>query len=1043
MPKGLKRGVIVREVKARICDPIAVTVEPTVVPEYIPDVAAETAYQSKVMLERDFIRQLESQGYEYLRIHHEDELVANLRTQLEKLNSKSGEPFTFSDSEWGQFFRERIADADSGIVEKTVLIQDNPVQLLRRDDGTNKNITLIDKKNIHNNRLQIMNQCEVNRETKAEYGNKYDVTILVNGLPLVHIELKRPGVSLREAFNHIDRYQYDSFWAGSGLFEYVQLFVISNGTHTKYYSNTTRRQHVDDALGKKRTKKTSKSFEFTSWWTDATNRPIADLIAFAETFFAKHSLLNVITKYCVLTSDRSLLVMRPYQIVATERILNKIRISTKDKQLGTIDAGGYLWHAPGSGKTLTSFKTAQLAAELPEVDRVLFVVDRKDLDDQTMGEYEKFSPGLMDGSTDTEELTKQLTSSVGTILGKRGSEPIVSRKITVTTIQKLANFISANKGQEPFSEHFALIFDECHQPQFEHINAAITKTFKNCNLFGFTGTPIFSENAGSGGKPGLKTAEQVFGEKLHAYTIVDAITDKNVLPFRIDYINTIKDGESTDKKVSAIDTESALLDPRRIAEVVTYILEHFDQKTKGNERYVVKGRGLQGFNSIFATASIEAACAYYSQFKVAQGNLPPGKRLRVGLIYSFAPNPETDDGFLTEEGFEPEALGEAQREFLDNAIQDFNQVYGTNHDTSSDGFQNYYRDLSAKLKNREIDIVIVVNMFLTGFDAKTLNTLWVDKDLKAHGLIQAFSRTNRILDSVKTCGNIVCFRDLEKEINDAIALFGNKSACGIATLKPFAEYYQDYADRVNDLLQSFVWADQPASEEDQKAFIASYGSILRLQNILSSFDEFEGRQILTKRQIQDYQSAYLNLYAEHRKNKSQENEEIYDDVVFEVELIKQVEIDIDNILMLVSKYRKERIFWRDKEIRAQIIRAVNSSPTMRSKKDLIKNFVDSASLDMAIDEEWAAYIAGMRDYELREIIAKERLKPKETIELLSRAFTDGQLCLTDTAIMNILPPVSRFSKDTGHEEKKREVINKLGAFFSRFFGFNEAFSAED
>lgn len=1022
------------EAQARRYDPIAVSPLSTVVAEYVPDAATDVSYQSEAALEREFIGQLESQAYEYLPLTREEDLIANLRTQLEKLNA-----ITFTDAEWERFFRDRVAGANDGVVEKTIRIQEDPVQLLKRDDGTTKNIALIDKKNIHNNSLQVINQYVVGTDEGASFDNRYDVTILVNGLPMVHVELKRRGVALREAFNQIDRYQRDSFWAGSGLFEYVQLFVISNGTHTKYYSNTTRRQHLADTTGRKKKRMTSNSFEFTSWWADATNKPIADLISFAKTFFAKHALLNILTKYCVLTADRMLLVMRPYQIVATERILNKILISTNYKQLGTLAAGGYVWHTTGSGKTLTSFKTAQLAAEIPDVERVLFVVDRKDLDYQTMLEYERFSPGSVNGSTDTRQLTKQLTTPVGAILGKRGSETLINRKITVTTIQKLSNFIAANKGNEAFKEHTVIIFDECHRSQFGDMHTAITKAFKNYNLFGFTGTPIFSANAGSGGKPLLRTTEQAFGERLHTYTIVDAITDKNVLPFRIDYINTIKEGNPEDKDVSAIDKEKALLDPRRMRDIVDYILTHFDQKTRRNEHYTVKDRRLRGFNSLFATASIDAARMYYNQFALAQEGRTPDEKLKVGIIYSFAPNPDADaeNGILAEEGFETGALRQDHRSFLEDAIQDYNEMFGTSFDTSSEGFQNYYKDLSKRLKLREIDVVIVVNMFLTGFDATTLNTLWVDKNLKAHGLIQAFSRTNRILNKVKTYGNIVSFRNLEDATNDAIALFGNKNARGIVTLKPYGEYYQDYAEKVTALLRDYPLGEQIVGETAQKDFIALFGAILRLQNILASFDDFAGMSLLTDRQDQDYRSAYLDLYKEFRQGLDADKEDINDDVVFEIELIKQVEINVDYILMLVQKYREKYGDGEDKEIRAQITRAVDASPTLRSKKDLIEDFVDTISLDGSVEQEWQAYIAGRQEAELGQIIAQESLKPAETRRLINRAFADGTLRTSGTAITKVLPPVSRFSKDHAHSAKKHRVIEKLTAYFNRFFGLDQ------
>lgn len=1004
------------EMTVRKYEPIAVSNESTVVAEYIPDTNTDTAYQSEAELESEFIRLLQAQAYQYLPITTEQELIDNLRTQLETLNN-----ITFTDAEWNQFFTERVAGAHDGIAEKTVKVQEDHVQLLKRDDGSVKNVLLIDKQNIHNNRLQAINQYETPQGGHGgRYGNRYDVTVLVNGLPMVHIELKRRGVDIREAFNQIDRYQRDSFWAGSGLFQYVQLFVISNGTLTKYYSNTTRHQHVSEAAGSKRVRKTSNSFEFTSWWADAQNKPIQDLTAFAKTFFAKHTLLNILTRYCVLTADRMLLVMRPYQIVATERILQRIEISTNYKQLGTITAGGYVWHTTGSGKTLTSFKAAQLASKLPSVDKVLFVVDRKDLDYQTMREYDRFEKGAANSNTSTAVLKKQL------------EDP--GARIIITTIQKLSTFIGANKGHGIYGGHVVIIFDECHRSQFGDMHTAITKAFKRYNLFGFTGTPIFAANSGSGGNPQLKTTEQAFGEKLHTYTIVDAITDKNVLPFRIDYVNTVKVGTVADKQVSSIDTEKALLAPQRTSQVVAYIREHFDQKTKRAQGYALGEKRVRGFNALFATASIQAARAYYHQFQDQQKQLPPDRRLKVGLIYSYGANDAVEDGVLEEEGFDTSALDTDARSFLEAAIGDYNAVFGTSFDTSADRFQNYYKDLSLKLKLREIDLVVVVNMFLTGFDATTLNTLFVDKNLRAHGLIQAYSRTNRILNSVKTYGNIVSFRDLEEQTNDAIALFGNKDARGVVLLKPYGDYYDDYAEKVTELLAAFPLGTPIPGESAQKEFIALFGAILRLQNILTSFDDFTGNEILTDRQGQDYRSVYLDLYADFRKDKDAEKEQINDDIVFEIELIKQVEINVDYILMLVQKYRDERGDGDDKEIRAEITRAVDASPTLRNKKDLIEDFVDSLTADGAIDQEWRDFIAAKREAELKTIIDEENLRPEATRTFVETAFRDGQIQTTGTAITTVLPPVSRFAAAGGHGEKKQNVITKLGAFFERFFG---------
>jgi len=783
-------------------EPISVSDESTVVAEFVPDPSKESAYQSEAELETAFIQLLQGQAYEYVHVTSAAVLEANLRVQLEALNS-----IAFSEAEWQRFFAETIAGPNKGLVEKTALVQEDHVQILRRDDGTTKNVYLIDKRNIHNNRLQVINQYEA----AGSHATSYHVTILGNGLPMVHVELKRRGVDIREAFNQINRYTRDSFWADSGLFEYVQLFVISNGTLTNY-SNTVRDSHLaEQARGKRSRRKTSRNFEFTSWWADANNRPIADLVGFTKTFFAKHTLLNILTKYCVFDVDRKLLVMRPYQIVAAERILQRIETSTTYKQFGSLAAGGYIWHTTGSGKTLTGFKAAQLASRLPFVEKVLFVVDRKDLDYQTMRECERFEKGAANSNTSTRVLAKQL------------EDP--NARIIITTIQKLARFVSYNRQHPIYSSHVVVIFDECHRSQFGDMHLAITNVFRRYHLFGFTGTPIFAENAGTSGSPRMRTTEQAFGEKLHTYTIVDAINDRNVLPFRVDYVNTLKPADNlTDAQVAAIDTERALLAPERISQIVGYIREHFDQKTKRSTAYRLGDRRLAGFNSLFATASIDAAKRYYAEFARQQADLRSDQRLKVGLIYSYAANEEETDGLLAEEEFETGDLDSTSRDFLEGAIRDYNALFGTSFDTSADKFQNYYKDLSQRLKNRELDLVIVVNMFLTGFDATTLNTLWVDKNLRAHGLIQAYSRTNRFLNSVKTYGNIVSFRDLEDATNDALALFGNKDARGIVLLRPYADYYAEDEKAVAELNEVFPLGEQIIGEAAQKQYIALFGT---------------------------------------------------------------------------------------------------------------------------------------------------------------------------------------------------------------------------
>lgn len=1004
---------------------VAENAQSTVVAEYTPDKNRAEHYQSEAELERAFIEQLESQAYGRLPITSEDDLVTNLRAQLEKLND-----YTFTNKEWERFFKGEIANPNQSIEEKTATVQEDYIKNLTRDDGSTKNIYLLRKDNVHDNTLQVINQYATEDGARS---NRYDVTVLVNGLPLVHIELKRRGVAIQEAFNQINRYQRESFWAASGLYEYIQLFVISNGTHTKYYSNTTRWQHIKEANegAAKRGKRSSNSFEFTSWWADATNKPIADLMDFAKTFFAKHTLLNVLTRYCVFTTDRQLLVMRPYQIVATERILNRIEVSTNYKKLGTVEAGGYIWHTTGSGKTLTSFKAAQLASRFPYIDKVLFVVDRKDLDYQTMREYDKFEKGAANSNTSTSILKKQL------------EDP--KARIIVTTIQKLDRFIARNGGHTIFDGHVALIFDECHRSQFGDMHAAITKAFNNYHLFGFTGTPIFAANASSGGRPDLKTTEQAFGTKLHTYTIVDAIADKNVLPFKVDYVSTIREAEDIeDKQVSGIDREAALASPERLENIVRYIREHFDQKTKRNSFYKLKDRRLAGFNSIFAVSSIDVAKKYYAEFKKQLADVPSDKKLKVATIFSFGVNDEDADGMIDENSEDTSGLDASSREFLESAIADYNEMFGTSYDTSSDKFQNYYKDVSERVKSREVDILIVVNMFLTGFDATTLNTLWVDKNLRLHGLLQAYSRTNRILNSVKTFGNIVCFRNLEKATNEAIALFGDKEASGIVLLKAYEDYYNGYTERnkevrgykslVDELLQKFPVGERIMGEQSQKDFIKLYGAVLRMRNILVTFDQFTGNEILSARDLQDYHSMYIDLYNEFRTSINKEKENINDDLVFEMELIKQIEINIDYILALIKKYHEDHT--KNKELLIDINKAIDSSIELRNKKDLINKFITSLDVNSVVDEDWQRYVEEKKVEELDQIIKDENLDPDATYAFVQNAFRDGAVAITGTALTKVLPPVSRFSASGERSQKRETVLNKLTGFFDRFFGIS-------
>lgn len=1041
---------------------VAETNENTVVTEYEPVKVRADQYQSEAALEKEFIRMLCEQGYEYLSIHSENDLIQNLRTKLEELNN-----YKFTDTEWHQFFHSAVANPNEHIVEKTRKIQEDNVQVLKRDDGSSKNITLIDKQNIHNNRLQVINQYVMGKKDGASYDNRYDVTVLVNGFPLVHIELKRRGVAIREAFNQINRYQRDSFWAGCGLYEYVQIFVISNGTNTKYYSNSTRFNAIKDvnAAASAKKGKTSNSFEFTSFWADANNRVIPDLIDFTKTFFAKHAILNILTKYCIFTSENMLMVMRPYQITATERIINRIEIANNYKKYGSIEGGGYIWHTTGSGKTLTSFKTARLASYLPFIDKVLFVVDRKDLDYQTMKEYDRFEKGAANSNTSTAVLKKQL------------EDPTV--RIIITTIQKLATFIKKNPGHDVYQKHVVIIFDECHRSQFGDMHTAIVKNFKKYHLFGFTGTPIFSVNAARAKNPEFFTTAQTFGDQLHTYTIVDAINDKNVLPFRVDYIKTMDEDEDIDDEmVWDINREKAMMAPQRIKLVTKYILEHFDQKTyRGDKTYiyntltnisqVASGKNgaveeikqkqrVSGFNSIFAVASVPMAKLYYEEFKKQMAK-DPTKKLRIATIFSYGANEaeydEGSSGILDEENSEDtSALDQSSRDFLEAAIKDYNEMFHTNYSTDSDKFQNYYKDVSLRMKNKELDLLIVVNMFLTGFDATTLNTLWVDKNLKMHGLIQAFSRTNRILNSIKTFGNIVCFRNLQKRVDTAISLFGDKNAGGIVLMKGFKDYYYGYegidgkqmpgyADMMEELEEKFPLSEpQIVGEQNQKDFISLFGAILRMRNLLSSFDEFVGKELITEHDLRDYLSRYQDLHDEWKRKREQgKSTDIIDDIVFEVELIKQIEINIDYILMLVKKYHDTHC--EDNEMLITITKAIDASPELRSKKELIENFIAGINDVEDVMKEWHDYVAEKREEELVQIIKEEKLKEPETRKFLENAFRDGEIKTAGTDIDKLMPPVSRFG-GRNRAVKKQGVIDKLKLFFEKFFGVGGSFTTE-
>ncbi|MEJ8595938.1 type I restriction endonuclease subunit R [Helicobacter pylori] len=972
---------------------IAESNESTVVAQFHSSNERKSAYESEKELERAFIALLEKQGYKFKKIHKEQDLKDNLKEQLEKLND-----YTFTPKEWETLYSQFIANKNEDYKAKTRKIQEDPIFNLTLENGKTKNIKIIDKKNIHKNALQVIRQYSV----KGKYENRYDVSILVNGLPLVHVELKKRGVAIREAFNQIKRYKRDSFSAEDGLFEFVQIFVISNGTSSKYYSNTTRIAQLEK-------NHKADTFEFTNYWADSKSNNIEDLMDFAQVFFAKHSLLNVLTRYCVFTSEEVLLVMRPYQIVAAERILEKIKASQNSKTYGSQN-GGYIWHTTGSGKTLTSFKSTTLAKELEGISKVLFVVDRKDLDYQTMKEYDKFQKDCANSNTSTKILKQQL------------EDP--SAKIIITTIQKLDKFVKSNlKGHAIFNEEVVMIFDECHRSQLGSMHQTITKAFKKYHLFGFTGTPIFVENCDKNNP--LGTTEQKFGKCLHQYTIIDAIRDKNVLPFRVEYHNTIKAKEDIkDNKVRAVDEKNALLDTRRIKEITKCILERFHQATKNKK-----------FNSILACSSIEALKKYYQAFKEEKHDL------KIATIFSYGANEELDT--LEDENNESAiGLDKSSRDFLEGAIADYNGMFGVSFDTSDQKFQSYYKDLSQKMKDREIDLLMVVNMFLTGFDATRLNTLWVDKNLKYHGLIQAFSRANRILDSVKTHGNIVCFRDLEQDLNDALMLFGNKDAQSVALLRKYEDYlkgyvddnkeYEGYEGLIGRLLSEFPLKEPIISESQKKDFIKLFGKILKLENILNSFENFNKDDYINPRDFQDYQSKYLDFYDKMRPEKGRDKEEINDDLIFEIELIKQVEVNIDYILNLIEEFAKED----DLEIQGvknKIEPIINSSIELRNKKDLIMGFIDKYNKDQEVHAYFQDYIHQKREEEFQNIIEENRLNEEKAYSFMQHAFRGGEINFSGTKFPEIIEEKpSMFSQNSRYQEVKEKVAASLSRFFHRF-----------
>lgn len=975
--------------------------------------ARETSYQSEDELERNLISNLISQGYERLFVKSNKDLYKNLKIQLEKLNNIS-----FSSSEWERFLLEYLDDPNDGMIEKTRKIQENHIYDFIFDDGHLKNIKIIDKKNIHNNFLQVTNQ--VCGEGKCK--NRYDVTILVNGLPLVHIELKKRGVNLHEAFNQIHRYSKESFNSDNSLYKYVQIFVISNGTYTRYFANTTAQN--------------KNNYEFTCEWADAKNKVICDLEDFTKTFFEKRVILEVLTKYCVFDVNNTLLIMRPYQIAATERILWKIKSSYEAKKAGRAEAGGFIWHTTGSGKTLTSFKAARLATNLDFVDKVFFVVDRKDLDYQTMKEYQRFQPDSVNGSKDTKELKRCIEKD--------------DNKIVVTTIQKLNEFVKKNPNHEIYDKDCVLIYDECHRSQFGDAQKNIRKSFKKYYQFGFTGTPIFAENALGG-----ETTSSIFGAQLHSYVITDAIRDGKVLKFKVDYNNIVPkfktaEKEIDEKKIKKLENKM-LLHPDRISEITKHILKVFDTKTHRNEFYDLKNRRLNGFNAMFAVQSVDAAKLYYEEFEKQQKDLPIEKRLKVATIYSFAANEEQKaNGEISEESFDVSAMDSSAKEFLEKVIDDYNGYFKTNFSTNGNEFQNYYKDLSLRVKNKEVDLLIVVGMFLTGFDAPTLNTLFVDKNLRYHGLIQAFSRTNRILNKVKTFGNIVCFRDLEKQTQDAIKTFGDENSVNIILEKSYDEYMKGFKDEESgkitkgyieiceELINKFPDPTEIELDADKKEFVEIFGELLKAENILRNFDEFENfEKIISDRQMQDMKSVYVDI-RESLKNTDndgpKESQVDFSDVEFQIDLLKTDEINLDYILALILEKSKEHE--NIEELKAEVRRVIRSSLGTRAKEELIIKFINSTRLsDLkntdSILESFYNFARKEKDEKIKSLVLEENLK-ENSRHFIERSINKGYVEYMGDELDKIIPPTSR--RHGAREKKKEQVLEKIKKIVDVFVG---------
>ena len=997
-------------------------------------------YQTEGSLEREFIRDLQAQGYEYLQgFNSHDALVKNLRTQLQRLNN-----VVFSDAEWRRFLEEYLDKPSDSLIEKTRKVHDDYIYDFVFDNGRIQNIYLLDKKNLANNALQVINQFE----QTGSYDNRYDVTILVNGLPLVHIELKKRGVAIREAFNQIHRYSKESFNKENSLFKYIQIFVISNGTDTRYFANTTKRD--------------KNSYDFTMNWATAKNTLIKDLKDFTATFLQKHTLLNVLVNYCVFDVSDTLLIMRPYQIAATERILWKIKSSYLAKNWSNKESGGYIWHTTGSGKTLTSFKAARLATELDFIEKVFFVVDRKDLDYQTMKEYQRFSPDSVNGSESTAGLKRNIEKD--------------DNKIIVTTIQKLNNLMKSEDKLPIYDKQVVFIFDECHRSQFGEAQKNLTRKFKKYCQFGFTGTPIFPSNA-----LGAETTASVFGVELHSYIITDAIRDEKVLKFKVDY-NDVRpqfksiETEKNLEKLTALEKKQAFLHPERIKQIAQYVLNNFKQKT---HRF---NAGNNGFNAMFAVSSVDAAKAYYQTFKQLQSAVK--NPLKIATIFSFAANEEQDAiGDIVDESFEVEAMNSSAKEFLKSAIDDYNGYFATNYDVDGKSFQNYYRDLAKRVKNKEVDLLIVVGMFLTGFDAPTLNTLFVDKNLRYHGLIQAYSRTNRIYNSTKSFGNIVTFRDLEQDTIDAITLFGKSNTRNIVLEKSYQEYMEGFTDAgvarrgylevIAELQERFPDPDVIQTEKDKKDFVKLFGEYLRVENILQNYDEFAALQAFqslntsdakaveafkekyyltdeafaemqpidmpSERSIQNYRSTYNDIRDWLRRQKDGEEKAKstidWDDVVFEVDLLKSQEINLDYILELIFEHNKKT---KNKSELIDEIRAIiRSSLGNRAKESLIVDFINQTDLDNIADkagiiESFFQFAQKEQQQEANELISTEGLNIEDAKRYINVSLQRGYASEQGTDLNEALPKMSPLNPQ--YLTKKQSVFQKISAFVEKFKG---------